>query len=88
VRGSDIFDIYRQLLTLVVSSYVVVRTVNSIWRWQSATQSAPKWEAAARRYVVTQLLRVRLRRFALDLLQIGAAAGVLACLIWLHSRRG
>ena len=84
MRGSDIFNLYRQLLAIIVTTYAVVRAVNFVWRWQLAGGSARRWEATARRYLVVQFLQVRLRRFAIDLLQIAVLGAVFAWVIWLH----
>ena len=87
MRGSDLFDLYRQLLVIVVGTYTVVRTVNFVLRWQLATRSAGRAEAIARRYLALQLLRVRIRRFAPDLLEVGVLLVVLGYLLWLHWQR-
>ncbi|HUU81893.1 MAG TPA: hypothetical protein VM243_00190 [Phycisphaerae bacterium] len=84
MRGSDLFELYRQLLAVIGGSYATVRLVNFVWRFQLATRSAPRLEAMARRYLVLQVLRVRISRFALDLLHIALLVLVLGWLIRLH----
>ena len=84
MTGRDVFDFYRFLLTVLVSTYAGVRLVQFFWRWQIVTRSAPRAEALARRYLMVQFLRVRTSRFALDLLTIAALLAVLAWLISLH----
>ena len=82
--GSEVFDLYRQLLAILGGSYALVRSVNFVWRWQLATRTATGVEALGRRYLVVQLLRLPIRRFTLDLLQILVLVAVLAYLLWLH----
>ena len=86
MRGSDVFDLYRQLLAMIGGSYATVRLILFVWRFQVATRSAPRFEALGRRYLVLQLLRVRISRFVVDLLQITVLMGVLYYLLRLHWR--
>ncbi|MCP4246998.1 MAG: hypothetical protein GY778_08100 [bacterium] len=86
MRGGDVFDLYRHLLALVVGTYVVVRAVNFIWRWQLATGSAHRLEGLLRRYLVVSVLRLRIRRFVFELGQVLLLTGVLVYLVWLHAR--
>ncbi len=84
MRGSELFDLYRQVLVIVVGTYAVVKTVNFALRWQAKTSAARRAEAVARRYLVVQFLRLRIRRFTLDLLQVAALLVILSYLLWLH----
>jgi hypothetical protein len=84
MRGSDLFDLYRQLLAILAGSYGAVRLGHFIWRFQMTTRAAPRIEAMLRRYLVAQLLRVRISRFGVDLLQVAGLSGLLGYLLWLH----
>ncbi len=86
MRVTDAFDLYRQLLAVIGASYATVRLIHFVWRFQLATQSAPRLEALGRRYLVLQLLRVRFGRFVPDLVQITVLAVVLYYLLRLHWR--
>ncbi len=86
MRGSDAFDLYRQLLAVIGVSYAVVRLIHFVWRFELATRSAPRIEALGRRYLTLQLLRVRVSGFVIDLAQIAVLVVVLYCLIRLHWR--
>lgn len=86
MRGSDAFDLYRQLLAVIGVSYAAVRLIQFVWRFELATRSAPRIEALGRRYLTLQLLRVRVSRFVLDLAQIAVLAFLLYYLIRLHWR--
>jgi hypothetical protein len=84
VPDITVFHLYRYMLVIVVSCYVTVRLVTFIWRWQLNVQSAERPEALVRRYAVTLFLRVRLRRFWFDFLQIGTMLAALIYIVMLH----
>ena len=86
MTGTDVFDLYRRTLAIVFGTYAVIRLINAVWRWQLATQRAGRSEAMLRRYVLVSLLRVRLRRFWFDVVQIGVLTAMLTYLLWLHVR--
>lgn len=80
----SLFHLYRYLLTVVACTYVVVRAGGFIWRWQIATDDAERPEALVRRYLVALLLRSRVRRFWIELVQIAILVVVLVLVIRLH----
>ena len=88
--GRDIFDLYRQMLTILVGSYVLVRTFNFVaWVVAYTGVSGPgsTWrhaEDVLRKYVIVQLLRLKPSRFTLELVQIGGLTAVLLYLLWVH----
>ena len=88
--GREIFDLYRQMLTILVGSYVLVRTFNFVaWvvAYTGASGPGSTWrhaEDVLRKYVIVQLLSVRPSRFTLELVQIGGLAVVLLYLLWVH----
>jgi hypothetical protein len=84
--GTEIFDLYRRLLGIVLAVYGLVNLVNFVLKWHADTLRAGRSEAVFRRYLVTSLLRVRLRRFWFDFVQIGLLVAILACVLWLHAR--
>jgi hypothetical protein len=86
MTGLQLFDLYRKLLLIVFSTYGTVKLVNFVWRWQLATRRASRHEALLRRYLFLTLLRVRLRRFWLDALQILLLCVVLFGLVWVQTR--
>ena len=86
MTGRELFDLYRHMLVIVGLSYTVVRTMHAIWNWQSASAAAPRMEALARRYLVMHLLRIRVRRFVFELVQIAGLIVVLVYVIQLHWR--
>ncbi len=84
MTGGDIFSFYRQLLALLVGTYSLIRLIHFVWRWQAAMESGRRSEVLARRYLVIQILRLRISRFALDLVELGALLLLLAWVIHLH----
>ena len=85
MTGADIFDVYRMTLAIVFGCYAVVRTAHFVWHWQADTQRAGRHEALFRRYLLTSLLRTRLRRFWFDVVQIAVLLAVFAYLVALQS---
>jgi len=79
----DLFEFYRFLLALLVGVYCVVKLISFLWRWHRF-DSRYRWAPLVRRYVVVQLLRIRVRRFVLDFLQIAALALILILLVSRH----
>ena len=90
IQGTTIFDVFRQLLTITVGSYVVVRTLNGLatllayWRSEPTPGATQRYEFTFRRYLVVQILRLRPSRFAGELLQIAALTVALLVMLWLH----
>ena len=84
--GFDLFEFYRFLLTVLVGSYCVVRLAVFIWRFQSLGVDDPRGLGLLRRYLIVQVLRVRITRFTADLLQIGALLVIVVLLVNRHWR--
>jgi hypothetical protein len=74
--GTEIFDLYRRLLGIVLAVYGLVNLVNFVLKWHADTLRAGRSEAVFR----------RLRRFWFDFVQIGLLVAILACVLWLHAR--
>jgi len=85
MTGSGIFNVYRMTLAIVFGSYAVVRTAHFLWHWQSDTRRAGRHEALLRRFLLTSLLRTRLRRFWFDWVQISVLLAVFVYLVSLQS---
>ncbi len=84
MSGADLFDLYRRLLTLVVTVYLVFRLSNAYINLQTSAAKAGRTQGLLWRYLAVQLLRTRLRRFVPELLQILILAGLLGYLLWRH----
>jgi len=83
VADLDLFEMYRWLLALVCTVYTVVVTVRSVVNWLAYFRESRR-TAVLGRYTLVLLLRMRLRRFAGELLQIAALVVVLVVLIYAH----
>jgi hypothetical protein len=79
----DLFDIFRWLLAVVCSVYAVVVTVRSLLSWLEYFASSRE-TAILGRYTLALLLRLRMRRFAGELLQIAGLTVVLVLLLYAH----
>jgi hypothetical protein len=84
----DLFACYRWLLAIVCTVYTVVRLVQTAHGWIVYFWSPYPRIGVLRRYALLQVLRIRVRRFTLDLLQIAGLTAALFALLWLHHRLG
>lgn len=82
----DPFYLFRYLLCVVCTIYTAARTGQTLLRWQRWLWADGRSQALVRRYLMAQLVRVRLRRFGLDVLQIVVLLAVLWQVILLHER--
>jgi len=80
----DLFEQWRLLLTVVCTVYAVVVTARSLRSWLLYLSGRDRRTSLLRSYVVVQLLRLRLRRFAGELLQIGFWLAMLLLLLYGH----
>lgn len=80
----DLFSFYRRLLLIILGSYSVIRLMLFIWRWRADSLAARRHEALLRQWVEVSVLRVRMRRFTLSVLQIALLTAILGYVIWLQ----
>ncbi len=73
-----LFHLFRHVLVVVVLTYTVVKLVRFIWTFSVSGEDWPRSLRMARRYLVANVLAVRLRLFWLDFLQIA----VLSLVLW------
>lgn len=83
----DLFALYRRVLLILVGTYTVIKLLQFIWRWRVDTLAAARPEALLRRWVELSALRVRMRRFTLDVLQLVVLAVILVYIVWLQVGR-
>ena len=81
----DLFHFYRFLLAVLVTSYALVRLALFLARWRDLGVDDPRGVGMLKRYLLSQLIRVRLRRFAREGLVIGLLLALLITLITLHA---
>lgn len=84
MEDTTLFEFYRRSLVILVSTYCIVRTVYAVWRWRNFSGEGDSREAMLQRYLVTLVLRSRLRRFWFNVYQIVGLVAVLVYLLYLH----
>ena len=84
--GRDVFESWRLLLTTVCSIYALVITGKSLWEWVVYLSAPDKTTTLMRSYVIASLLRIRLHRFAAELLQIAFWTAALLLILALHHK--
>src|SRR5690349_21784378 len=64
----DFFNFFRWVLSLVVTVYATVVTLQSLWGWYVWLTGTDKYVRMVRRYVILHGLRLRFRTFWGDVL--------------------
>lgn len=80
----DLFEFYRFMLAVLVTTYAVIKLLTAIWRWRGIYGEARAGSAVLYRYLLVLLLRARFRRFAYELTVIGGLVAVFVLLVWRH----
>lgn len=83
VPQADIFHVWRWMLSLVVSVYVVVYTLRTLWQHLAWFRSSPRFTVMGH-YALVLLLRARVRRFGGEMARIGLLLLALAAVVGLH----
>ena len=84
--GRDLFESWRLLLTTVCSIYALVITGKSLWEWVVYLSAPDKATTLMRSYVISSLLRIRVRSFAGELIQIAFWSAALLLILVLHQK--
>jgi len=82
----DLFYLFRYLLCLVCGVYALTRICQGMWRWRRWLWADHGTAGMLRSYLLLQLVRTRLRRHSLDILQVVILIVVFWQLILLHRR--
>lgn len=69
-HGFDVFFLWRWILAISGGIYTLLKTMQSISRWLDWLEPTDRLSRIRRHYVMLHLLRVRLRDFWWELLQI------------------
>ncbi len=80
----DLFFVFRRFLVLFVSIYTALHLIRTLWRWFKFLTFPSRSRKLMRHYLIVQLLRTRLRRFAGDGLQIAALLAIMVGIVYLH----
>jgi hypothetical protein len=81
---SDIFNFFRWWLSLVVTIYATVITLQSLWGWYVWLAGSDRYISLARRYLVVHGLRLRFTDFWGDVVISLLLCVAFGLLWWLH----
>lgn len=80
----DAFPFFRFLLAVFVAAYTLIATGQFVREWHRDSMASAREEALVRRYLVVHVLRIRIKPFARDLLEIAALLAIFAYLVGRH----
>ncbi|MFO0840073.1 MAG: hypothetical protein U1D55_16320 [Phycisphaerae bacterium] len=81
---ADVFEVYRTALFLALTIYYAIVTVASAWQVALLLRGNDQARRFLRVYLGYQLLSIRIRRFAPELVQMAAWTIALGLLYWAH----
>lgn len=79
----EIFDLWRWMLTVVVTIYVTIYTWKTVWGYLLWFNSSRRFQVMGR-YALVLLLRSRFHKFAGELARIAALVVLFAVIVGLH----
>ncbi|MFW6153778.1 MAG: hypothetical protein ACOC95_01015 [Planctomycetota bacterium] len=79
-----LFDLYRRLLVIVLGVYTVIRLTQGTLRLAARLRGSSRRRRVLRGYVAVLALRMRVRRFAAELIQIAGLLILLGLLLYAH----
>jgi hypothetical protein len=65
---NSIFDFFRYMLSLIVTIYATVITLQSLWGWYAWLAGSDRYVGMLRRYLIVHSLRLRFAAFWGDVL--------------------
>jgi hypothetical protein len=74
----DLFDFFRRWLSIVVTIYATIITLQSLWGWWVWLAGEDKYISLLRRYLIVHGLRLRFKTFWGDVIVCG-----LLCVVFL-----
>ncbi len=83
----DLFNMFRWVLGTVCTIYALVVSWQSLWAWLNYFSSSRN-AAVLGRYAFVLLVRLKLRRFAGDLAEIGLLLAMLGGIVYVHRHVG
>ncbi len=69
-HGFDVFFLWRWILAISGGAYTLLKTIQSLSRWLDWLEPRDRISRIRRHYITLHLLRMRLRDFCWELLQI------------------
>ncbi len=82
--GIELFHLWRFVLIVVCTIYTAIRLTQTAWRWQEILWAGTRTSGLMRHYLFVHLLRLRVHRFTLEMIQIAALLVALLALSWAH----
>ena len=83
-HGFDLFFLWRWILAVSGGVYTLLRMIQSMSRWLDWLEARDRLSRIRRRYVTLHLLRVRVRDFWWELLQIVGLVVLLVLIVRVH----
>lgn len=83
-RLDDPFDFFRLTLSLIVTIYATIITLQSLWGWVGYLSGRERYMTVIRRYIVVHALRLRFKTFWGDVLICLLLCAVFGLLWMLH----
>jgi hypothetical protein len=80
----DPFYFWRWLLCVVCTIYWAVQLGQSLWGWYKYLWAGSRPTDLMRRYLFVQVLRLKVHRFTLELLQIAVLLVLFFAVTWAH----
>ena len=82
----DPFTVFRSTLFLFLAIYAVLTVWSAAWRVRRVLAGTDPGKRLLRTYLAYQVVTVRLRPLAEELLQIGFWSALLVVMWWLHTK--
>ncbi len=86
MKEFDLFVLFRTLLFVALTTYTVLVTVSGLRRVVGLLRGRDPRQRLLRAYLGYQLVSLRLRPLAGELLQIAFWATMFLCVWWLHTK--
>ena len=83
-HGFDVFFLWRWIMAVSGGAYTLLKTIQSLSRWLDWLEPRDRLSRIRRHYVMLHLLRMRLRDFWRELLQIVLLVVLLVLIIRRH----
>ena len=82
----DLFTVFRSTLFLFLAIYAALTLLSAVWRVRRVLAGTDPGKRLLRTYMAYQVVTVRLRPLAGELLQIGFWSALLVVIWWLHAK--
>lgn len=80
----DLFEFWRWMLAVVCTVYAAIVLIRSAWDWCEFLSGRQKAAVVLRRYILLQLLRLRIRTFGVEIAKIIILCALFIQLVQIH----